>query len=272
MGGAVYTMSLHVEVEYMTHRGKVRSNNEDALLIMSDVIQKEEMADPQRVVFEGNSFVFAVADGMGGHKAGEVASRLALDYLALNWLSIETADSIDRCIQEMNLQIVKEALKNPSMSNMGTTLAGVLIRGSTVWVFNVGDSRVYGVHEDELKQISKDQSLVQALIDEGTITVEQARQHPLRGVLLQCLGGGLDGGTVQTVIKQFSLDEYDAFLICSDGLTDALNDEEISACLFHSKESRLGCLFEKYMKAGATDNMSAVLVYICRKGVKGGFA
>jgi len=67
---------------------------------------------------------------MGGHKAGEVASRLALDYLALNWLSIETADSIDRCIQEMNLQIVKEALKDPSMSNMGTTLAGVLIRGS----------------------------------------------------------------------------------------------------------------------------------------------
>jgi len=120
----------------LTHRGKVRSNNEDALLIMSDVIQKEEMADPQRVVFEGNSFVFAVADGMGGHKAG--------------WLSIETADSIDRCIQEMNLQIVKEALKDPSMSNMGTTLAGVLIRGSTVWVFNVGDSRVYGVHEDEL--------------------------------------------------------------------------------------------------------------------------
>ncbi|HAR39780.1 MAG TPA: hypothetical protein DCR68_00120 [Coprothermobacter sp.] len=272
MGGATYTMSLRVEVEYMTHRGKVRSNNEDALLIMSDVIQKEEMADLQRVVFEGNSFVFAVADGMGGHKAGEVASRLALDYLALNWLSIESADSIDRCIQEMNLQIVKEALMNLSMSNMGTTVAGILICGSTVWVFNVGDSRVYGVHEDELRQISKDQSLLQALIDEGTITVAQARQHPLRGVLLQCLGGGLEERKVQTIIKQFPLDEYDTFLICSDGLTDALTDEEISDCLFYSKKSMLGCLFEKYMKAGATDNMSAVLVRVREKVAKGSLA
>lgn len=261
--GVLGVMSLHVEAQYMTHRGKVRPNNEDALLVMSNVIQKEEMVEPVIAEFEGNSFIFAVADGMGGHKAGEVASRLALNYLASNWLSIQSVESLDRCVQNIHFQIVEEASKSSSMSNMGTTLAGILIHDQTVWVFNVGDSRVYGVQGDALWQLSKDQSLVGALVEEGSITLEQARSHPLRGVLLECLGGGLKEGNVQVIIREVNLNEYDAFLICTDGLTDALSYELICDCLFHSKENALSCLFEKYMGAGAADNMSAVLVCVC---------
>ena len=169
--------------------------------------------------------LFAVADGMGGAQAGEVASQLAASALeAGDSDAQEGTKRIDELIQEANRRIFDRASTDPSASGMGTTMTVALVEGMTVAIGHVGDSRAYLVRGEQMEQLTEDHSLVNELVKSGKLSEEEAQVHPQRSVITRAVGTDpdvdVDGFTIEA-------EEGDVFLICSDGLTDMVEDEEI---------------------------------------------
>ena len=203
--------------------------------------------------------LFAVADGMGGAQAGEVASQLAASAL-------EAGDSdglggtkrIDALIQEANRRIYDRASTDPTASGMGTTLTVALVEGMTVAIGHVGDSRAYLVRDEQMEQLTEDHSLVNELLKTGKLSEEEAQVHPQRSVITRAVGTDpdvdADGFTIEA-------EEGDVFLICSDGLSDMVEDEEILE-LLHSNRDDLDkavkALVAAANKGGGEDNITAI--------------
>ena len=203
--------------------------------------------------------LFGVADGMGGAQAGEVASQLAASAL-------EAGDSdglggtkrIDALIQEANRRIYDRASTDPTASGMGTTLTVALVEGMTVAIGHVGDSRAYLVRDEQMEQLTEDHSLVNELLKTGKLSEEEAQVHPQRSVITRAVGTDpdvdVDGFTIEA-------EEGDVFLICSDGLSDMVEDEEILE-LVHSNRDDLDkavkALVAAANKGGGEDNITAI--------------
>ena len=194
-----------------SHAGKVRTLNEDSLVVLEGV-------------------VYAVADGMGGHAAGEVASRIAVQCLAqLDGVHGLGPGDISSAIAEANNLILVSSVEHPERRGMGTTVSGIAVvqvGGADHWaVFNVGDSRVYRFADDVLVQVTTDHSEVEELVAAGQITGEQARTHPNRNVITRSLG--TDPGP-KPDLWVFPPRPVECFLICSDGLTGERRDAQIA--------------------------------------------
>ena len=194
-----------------THIGQVRQGNEDAY-----------------VAIDG---LYVVADGMGGHSAGEVASALAVTTLKDAYLStnpgLHTPDQVAEAVALANTAVFIEALEDSSKSGMGTTLTGVVVTDSTkheIVIANVGDSRTYLWRNGELRQITKDHSHVQTLVDRGAITQREARTHYQRNIVLRAVG--IDS-EVHVDLFPLTVEDGDRFIMCSDGLVDEADDDEI---------------------------------------------
>ena len=167
--------------------------------------------------------LFAVADGMGGAQAGEVASQLAASALeAGDSEALEGTKRLDALIQEANRRIYDRASTDPTASGMGTTMTVALVEGMTVAIGHVGDSRAYLVRGEQMEQLTEDHSLVNELLKSGKLSEEEAQIHPQRSVITRAVGTDpdvdVDGFTIEA-------EEGDVFLICSDGLTDMVEDE-----------------------------------------------
>lgn len=225
-----------------TDVGRQRSVNEDAVL-----------ASPP---------VFVVADGMGGHHAGDVASRLVVEHFDSFDDGLRTVQEVVDTLGEINRTILDQGSRSTAMSGMGTTAVGLQIvdngdRASWL-VFNVGDSRVYRCVDGGLEQLSVDHSYVQELVDAGEITAGAARTHPHRNVVTRALG--VDEGP-QPDLWLRSPRVGERFLLCSDGLTSEVDDEEIGRVLSHgSVEQAVSGLVERALEAGGRDNVSVVVV------------
>lgn len=232
---------MRVDAAAATHVGRVRRWNEDSFLL------GERLA--------------IVADGMGGHAAGEVASWLAVQaFEAVG--SEPAAESLVAAAHDANSRIQAEVLAHPEKAGMGTTLTGVaLIKPGGVphwFVFNVGDSRTYRFADGILTQLTVDHAEVTELVAQGRISVEQARHHPLRNVITRALGSEaadpdtwlLPAGGVET------------FLLCSDGLTGELTDAQIEELLrqFDTAESAANALVEAAVAAGGRDNVTVIVL------------
>ena len=189
----------------LTDKGLVRERNEDNFSAIEN---------------KNSDILFFVCDGIGGNNAGDVASKEVTDLinnLFKNASKFKSTKDINKFINyfvnEANEHLLDLSKSNPRYFGLGTTITGVLISGKNAYSFNVGDSRVYGIKNKKLKQLTKDDSLVNLLIDEGKITKEEAKTHPKRSHLIKAIG-----------INQYidvpinKLDFYDYFLICSDGL------------------------------------------------------
>jgi PPM family protein phosphatase len=222
-----------------TSTGRVRRVNEDSYLVLPPL--------------------FAVADGMGGHDAGEVASAVAIDVLARyargGPLSV---DAVLAALDEANRAVVGhgEALR------MGTTVTGlaslVTPAGSQLMVFNVGDSRVYRLAEDQFGQVTVDHSEVQELVLAGAITPEQARTHPRRNIVTRALGSDLAVQPDHWLLPPLAGDRY---LVCSDGLTGELTDEEILPLLrAGDQQQAASALVAAADEAGGHDNTTVIVV------------
>lgn len=221
-----------------------RSSNEDALLLRETV--------------------FAVADGMGGHLAGEVASAAALELIeALDGevfaSSVDAATALADAVAAANTHVMNLAAKNPQFRGMGTTLTAVLAEGVRLHVAHVGDSRAYLLRNDTLSQLTIDHTLVQQLVDDGQITEQEAAKHPQRSVITRALG---IAPAVDIDTLTITLAPHDTVLLCSDGLTGVVNDDTIIRTLRSaaSPTQAIDALIAKANANGGPDNITVLVL------------
>ena len=229
-----------VKVAGYTHVGK-RSNNEDNFLIAENFA--------------------AVADGMGGHNKGEVASSMAMECIRdqLEPLANISEDDVVNAVEFANLSIFNKAQDNDLMQNMGTTIVVCTWTDNNVIVGNVGDSRCYLISGNDVKQITTDHSYVQSLIDSGEITEIEAEKRHDKNIILRAAGCE---ATVETDIFKFSVNDGDIIILCSDGLNSALSAGDISRIAKECSNAD-GAAKELVYKAyenGSTDNITAVVI------------
>ncbi len=229
-----------------TDVGRVREHNEDSAMA------------------EGTLFV--VADGMGGHQAGEVASQIAVETLRqLSGRSgLRPRDLVEQ-VKAANRAILTSAAQHPEQTGMATTLSGlaaVMVEGSEHWaVFNIGDSRVYRLVDGQLAQVSVDHSEVADLVRIGAITEDEAKVHPARNLVTRCLGRDpLE--PVDTWV--FRPQPGERFLVCSDGLTNELDVPEIAEVLAADDDPQVvaDTLVARAVRAGGRDNVTVVVVFV----------
>ncbi len=236
--------SMRVVVASATDKGRVRSSNEDAL-------------------WTGDS-VFAVADGMGGHAAGEIASATALQPVqSLDGRVFanarEAREALANAVLDANQAVVDKAVAEPSMRGMGTTLTAAMFEGRRLHVAHVGDSRAYLLRNGELSQLTTDHTLVQHLIDEGELTPEEAAEHPQRSVITRAIGVS---DQVEVDSLTITLEGDDQLVLCSDGLTGPVNDAEIARFVLgeDDPDTAVSKLIEAANAAGGPDNITIVLL------------
>lgn len=230
----------------LTDKGRVRPHNEDALLV------------------EPEAGIFAVADGMGGHAAGEVASRIAIETVdellaRKRALPDDIPGTLRSIVQEANQRIADRIKQSPECAGMGTTLVIAAVSGSTVWLAHVGDSRAYILHDGAIRQLTSDHSFVNELVRLGMLTAEQASRDPRRNVVTRALGS--DPSVVPDVIEE-ECEPGDVLLLCSDGLNTMLRDEQILQAMSMAPEDlEDACrqLVSGANDAGGEDNITVVL-------------
>ena len=211
--------------------------------------------------------LFAVADGMGGAQAGEVASRLATAALEGGTTEeLSGLERVDALIQEANRRIYDRASTDPSASGMGTTMTVALVEGMTVMIGHVGDSRAYLVRGDTMEQLTEDHSLVNELLKSGKLSEEEAHVHPQRSVITRAVGTDPD---VDVDAFTIEAEDGDVFLICSDGLTDMVDDVDILELVDRNRgdlEQAVRSLVQFANKEGGEDNITAVAFRISASG------
>jgi PPM family protein phosphatase len=227
-----------------------------AYAVASDTGRKRRRNEDNYVVAPP---LFAVADGVGGAQAGEVASKLAATVLGGDGAGGRGGlERIDALIQEANRRIFDRASSDPSSSGMGTTVTVALVEGTTVALGHVGDSRAYLVRGERMEQLTEDHSLVNELVKSGKLSRDEAHLHPQRSVITRAVGTDPD---VEVDAFTVEAEEGDVFLLCSDGLSDMVADEEILELVDRHRddlERAVKALVAAANRGGGEDNITAV--------------
>lgn len=231
--------------------GKTRQINEDFYYISSE-------NEPVKL--------FIVADGMGGYNGGEIASKLAVDsarnYILSNFESSkEDKESLLNLVKNSsmyaNMIVYEKAMKNEELKNMGTTLDICLIYENKAFISHIGDSRVYRIRKDFMRRLTKDHSYVQQLVDEGKITKEESVNHPKKNMLIKALGC-TEYIEPDVTVKGFI--KGDIMLMCTDGLTNMIPENEILKILKENLDNPSKVLVDKANELGGLDNITAVII------------
>ncbi len=248
-------------VSAMTDVGRARETNEDAWSIIDlasgkkiDAFREDHTVDVQE-----RGVLLALSDGMGGAEAGEVASALVLESLEKALERDQKGaihEQLEAAVQRANRNVFFEA-KLENRQGMGATLVALFIRGDEAYVAEVGDSRGYLLRKGRLRQITRDQSLVQLLVDQGVMTPDEARASPSKNVILQAMGLAKD---VRVAIARLRLRNGDRFILCSDGITNPVSDPELQKILTDS-EPRAACetMIALANDRGGEDNQTAIV-------------
>ena len=231
---------------YITDKGKVRERNEDSVSIVTN---------------QTNELLLIVADGMGGHKNGEVASSIALSLICDRFKNISSVGNkedainwIQSTVSEANMEIFKYVKDHPESQGMGTTIVLSILTPSFLLIGNIGDSSGYIYKNKKMHKITVDHTLVNLLLKSGELTEEEARNHPKKNVLMKALGSSTN---VEMDIFNVELN-IDGIFLCSDGLTNMLDDTQIARVLSEdiSLEEKLEKLVFKANNRGGNDNIS----------------
>lgn len=232
---------------YLSDTGKVRTHNEDSVMIVKNL---------------SGEYLMVVADGMGGHKAGEVASSIVVNGLTNKFKNLETIGDkqnavnwIRENVNTLNDDIFKYTDEFPESKGMGTTLVLTIITKEYTLFGNVGDSSGFVMKKGSLYKVTKDHTLVNLLVETGELTKEEALNHPRKNVLMRALGAN---NPIDVDIFDIVDDEYDSILLCSDGLTNMLNANQIEKVLNSDLtiEEKVVKLVRKSNLRGGTDNVS----------------
>ena len=232
----------------LTDVGQVRSMNQDSIFSSTEPIGSLQN-------------LFLVADGMGGHKAGDFASRFVIENL-VQFFSHEYPDRdvhgiLKEGIRTVNRALFEAASENPDLIGTGSTLVAATIKGNVLYVANIGDSRLYLLNKD-IRQLSRDHSLVEEMVRLGGINEEEARHHPDKNIITRAIGVKED---VEVDFYEFSLKKGDIILMCSDGLSNMIEDEEIFAIVKGARDivEAGQNLIDRANENGGNDNISVVL-------------
>ncbi len=249
---------LRLDVAQLTDVGRKRPHNEDN---MAYVIPK----DPQVMARKGALFI--VADGMGGHAAGEVASEIAVDTVSNAYYQDDSDDvavSLLHAIRRANSLIHQRAAENMLRSGMGTTCVAAVLRGNSAYIANVGDSRAYLIRGGQVKQISQDHSWVAEQVRAGLLTEEQARSHAQRNVITRCLGTQAE---VEIDVFPEQLEQGDAMILCTDGLSGLVGDEDLRSIVDqYVPQESVYHLVERANENGGPDNITAIVIRVSEVG------
>jgi protein phosphatase len=240
---------VHITCAGRTDVGIIRSGNEDSFLMV-----------PERGIF-------VVADGMGGHAAGEVASDMAVRAIARELGSLrglrdnDVAERMRSAIVAANASIFQRTLTEHDKRGMGTTVTALVLFNGRFLIGQVGDSRAYLLRDGKLSQITKDHSYVQEQVDAGYLTPEQARTHPYSNVITRCVGANAD---VTPDIYGGAAKQSDVFLLASDGLTGMLEDYELEQIMQSDRmpQANVDALIDEANRHGGLDNITAILVRV----------
>ena len=240
---------------YMTDSGKVRSHNEDSVTILKNA---------------SDEYLLVVADGMGGHRKGEVASSIVVSHLGKRFnetpsigTKLDAVNWLNDNINEINKEILDYGEENLDSKGLGTTVVVALLTKSYLIFGNIGDSSGYVIKNNKLHKVTKDHTLVNLLVDAGNLTLEEAKTHPKKNVLMKALGA-----SEKAELDIFDVDmESEAIMLCSDGLTNMLTDEQIEKVLIDEEleiEEKVAKLILKCNSRGGNDNIS--IAYLMRNG------
>lgn len=238
----------------MTDRGNVRKENQDCFAM--------------KMSGDGETIIAVVCDGMGGAKAGAVASQLAAETFIGELEAIESGTSDEKlndilvsATRKTNQIVFTKALTSSEYSGMGTTLVGAIVRENQAHFINVGDSRAYHITGSNISRITRDHSLVEDMIIRGDLTPEEAKHHPNKNLITKAVGTEVD---VAGDIFEINMSKGDFILLCSDGLTNLMSDQELLSEFSDrdSLEEISQALIDKALNRGAPDNVTVVLMGI----------
>ena len=226
--------------------GRVREANEDSYLVHEPL--------------------FVVADGMGGHTAGDVASSTAVEIISegSDQASPENPDTLATLIRNANAAIYEKSSQDPSLRGMGTTCTLVLLDGAQAHIAHVGDSRAYLLRDGRLRQVTEDHTLVARMVKEGRLQPEEAEHHPQRSIITRALGVDAD---VEVDLDRLELREGDRLVMCSDGLSSMVDDEIIQRTALEAPDpqSAADALVQQALEAGGEDNVTVVVIDVTDK-------
>ncbi|MBO7474999.1 MAG: serine/threonine-protein phosphatase [Ruminococcus sp.] len=239
----------------VTEKG-IMSHNEDALLINGSVIDSGSSEQTAEV-----PFLAAVSDGVSGERSGELASRMCLELLRDKGFS--NIANLEADLMDVHRGLAKYSESDPETHNMQATVCGVAVDADNrIYIFNVGDSRLYRFRGGRIKQISRDQSLVQLLIDEGAITTEERRTHVHRNIIFPVLGNVKSAPQIDITELTGGMEYGDLLLLCTDGLSDYVSILDIEEILEMPKsmKTRLHLLVNKALESGSKDNITVIAI------------
>lgn len=255
-------MRVSLTVYAQTDAGLVRPSNEDAFVV-ADLTSGAVMPEKRMTRCEvgERGVLMAVSDGIGGHQAGEVASALVVESLRRELASVEHGESsharLERAVVQVNRE-VWQAAQFPGRENMGATLTALFVCGETAFIAEVGDSRAYLLRGGQIAQVTRDQSYVQLLVDSGALSPAQAKTSGLSNVVLQAMGLKPD---VSVALGKIDLRQRDCLILCSDGLSNKLVDDELRQIVLTSPRLDVACqrLIDGAKQRGGEDNITAIV-------------
>ena len=245
---------MKLEFASLSHIGQIRQRNEDA-------VGRFEPADEKQRREKG--LIFVVADGMGGHRGGDIASKLAVETIIQAYYESDETDptpALDRAFSRANRAILERSMADVDLFGMGTTCTTMLVAGDTAYFAHVGDSRAYLLRDGKLQQLSEDHSLVSEMVKSGMLSNEDAQRHPKRNVITRSLGTNEDL-TTDFPETPFRIQAGDTFLLCSDGLTSMVPDSAIENILAaNNPEDGCSLLVDRANQEGGKDNVTVQII------------
>ena len=235
-----------------TDRGLVREINEDSYNLIAGGAEAP--------------YVFIIADGMGGHNCGEIASRAAVEYISESivqtpskFLSEESIEAeLRTLVEEANSAVYQKSLEQPEANGMGTTLTMAIIVNKTMKVAHVGDSRLYLVRAGKMQQITTDHSYIEELVRKGSLTREEAERHPRKNIITRAIGCSPE---LEVDIVSLTTEKDDIYILCTDGLTNMLGEDEISEIVKNNTpDAACEKLVEEAKKQGGEDNITVIVI------------
>lgn len=233
-------------------RGMVREINEDSYNIIAG--------------YSGIPVTFIIADGMGGHNSGEIASKMAVDFISNYILQfpeiLSNEDNIPSAINEImkkaNREVYEHSKQQESYYGMGTTLIAAVVFNKKLFIGHIGDSRVYLIREGTIKRMTIDHSLIEELMQNGTLTKEEAENHPKKNIITRALGCSEE---IQVDTYSCRMNDNDIYMLCTDGLTNMLNEDEIKEIIESAETPELACeeLINQANERGGNDNTTVMI-------------